>query len=553
MSAPDRRFDLVGVGSMVVDVLHRVPRLVEPDEKLLIEPLGGDNAVQHRVGGVVLNHLAWARVLGMRVAIFGKQADDEHGRFLRSGMARLGIEPHLDLDGSRSSFAEVYVTPDGERAIYMVRGATGELGADEIESRHRPWIEAARWVSTEISQLPLASVRRTLELAREAGARTALDLDVSLEEAIPALGSEADLRAALGLAGLIKASPRTLRGLMSGAGDPENAARELLQRFGAETVALTLGDEGAIICAEAKALRVPGLEVRSRDATGAGDAFLGALIAALDAGLDLRSATLLANAAGAACCEQIGAFPEDPEASRARVLELYEGTGGAPYVPRPSAPRADALEGFLEVAARETGRVCDELDRAAVRRAARMIREAEGRGGRVHVTGVGKPEHVARYAAALLSSTGTPATFLHGTESTHGSVGQMRPEDLLIAISNSGETEELLECVGLVRHFGARVVAVTREPRSSLGRSADLVLRVGVEDEGGPNGLAPRTSVLAELIALAALSVELEATHGFDREDFRRRHPAGTLGRPDGDSGGPTSSPDAPARSSRRG
>ena len=141
------------------------------------------------VGGVVLNHLGWARVLGLRTAIFGKQGDDPNGRFLRAGMERLGIAHRIDLGGSASSFAQVYVDPSGARAIYMARGATGEYTPDEVESQHRSVIGDAAVVTTEISQLPLATVKRVLELARAAGARTVVDLDVSLADAVPALGS----------------------------------------------------------------------------------------------------------------------------------------------------------------------------------------------------------------------------------------------------------------------------------------------------------------------------------------------------------------------------
>jgi len=190
----------------------------------------------------------------------------------------------------------------------------------------------------------------------------------------------------------------------------------------------------------------------------------------------------------------------------------------------------EALERFLGVAAREIQGVCSGADRSAISKASRLIREAEKREGRVHVTGVGKPEHVARYAAALLASTGTPATFLHGTEAAHGSVGQVRAGDVVIAISNSGETRELMACVHAVRSFGAQVVAVTGSSDSSLARVADVVLEARVSEEGGPLGLAPRASVLAELVLLAALSVQLQAAKGFRREDFHRRHPAGALG-----------------------
>ena len=147
------------------------------------------------------------------------------------------------------------------------------------------------------------------------------------------------------------------------------------------------------------------------------------------------------------------------------------------------------------------------------------------------MTGIGKPEHVARYAASLLSSTGTPATFLHATEVVHGGAGQIVAGDVVIAISNSGETAELRPAVEAIRRMGARVLAVTGQPGSWLARSADLVLDAGVAREGGELGLAPRASVAAEVLVLAALSSALEQAQGFTSADYHARHPAGELGK----------------------
>jgi arabinose-5-phosphate isomerase len=160
-----------------------------------------------------------------------------------------------------------------------------------------------------------------------------------------------------------------------------------------------------------------------------------------------------------------------------------------------------------------------------------LVRECCARGGRVHVTGVGKPEHVARYAASLLASTGTPATFLHATEAVHGSAGQVAAGDVVIAISNSGETAELRAAVECVRGMGARVIAVTGGADSWLARAADAALDAGVAREGGPLGLAPRASAAAEAVVLAALSAALERECGLTRAEYGRRHPAGRLGR----------------------
>ncbi len=160
-----------------------------------------------------------------------------------------------------------------------------------------------------------------------------------------------------------------------------------------------------------------------------------------------------------------------------------------------------------------------------------LIDGARANGGRVHVTGVGKPEHVARYGASLLSSVGTAAVFLHATEAMHGSAGQVVRGDVVIAISNSGETRELLAAVGAVKALGAELIAITGKPTSSLAKQAAVVLDAGVESEGGGLGLAPRASAAAELLVIAALSAALETGRSFTRADYHARHPAGALGK----------------------
>ena len=121
--------------------------------------------------------------------------------------------------------------------------------------------------------------------------------------------------------------------------------------------------------------------------------------------------------------------------------------------------------------------------------------------------------------------------FLHGTEATHGSVGQIRSGDVLVAISNSGETPELLATVAAAGGLGAKLLAVTSSAGSSLGRAAEVVLEAPVEHEGGPLGLAPRGSFLVAALVLQALSVELQAGADFDRSDYNLRHPGGALGK----------------------
>jgi len=538
------RLDVAGIGSMVVDRVHRAARILGPDEKGLLGDVAGAGPVRAYAGGVVLNHLAWAACLGLRAGIFGRQADDENGRFLRAAMDRLGIERDLVLEGSATSLAEIFVDAAGGRAIYMARGATAETTALHVRRDHAATIRRAARLSTEVSQLPLEAAREALAIARAAGIPTVVDLDVPPSDALRTLGAEAELEAVLRGADLLKPAKAAAHELAPAAGgDALALARALRERFGNGAVVVTDGAVGCAIASAAFEGRVRARPAKAVDGTGAGDAFLGGLLAALHHGLGLEAAAHLANACGAACVERLGAFPDDPAQARARVLELYEGPA-LRLAPLPAAPAVaavpassgaeEALAAF-DVALAELPRLRARLDAGAFERALALVREARAGGGRVHVTGVGKPEHLARYAASLLASTGTPATFLHGTEAVHGSAGQVVRGDVVVAISNSGETAELLAAVACVRRLGARVIAVTGVLASPLARAADAVLDAGVAREGGPLGLAPRASAAAELLVLAALAAALERECGLTRAEYNLRHPAGRLGALSGD------------------
>ena len=153
------------------------------------------------------------------------------------------------------------------------------------------------------------------------------------------------------------------------------------------------------------------------------------------------------------------------------------------------------------------------------------------RHGRVIVTGVGKSGHIGRKLAATLASTGTPAYFVHAAEAAHGDLGMITPEDVVIALSNSGSSEELLTIVPLVKRQGARLIAMTGKPDSPLAREADAHLDAGVAEEACPLNLAPTASTTAALALGDALSVTLLDARGFAAEDFARSHPGGALGR----------------------
>lgn len=151
--------------------------------------------------------------------------------------------------------------------------------------------------------------------------------------------------------------------------------------------------------------------------------------------------------------------------------------------------------------------------------------------GRVVVIGMGKSGHIGSKIAATLASTGTPAFFVHPAEASHGDLGMILPGDVVLALSNSGETGEVNLILPLLKRLGVKIVAMTGNPASTLARHADAHIDVSVDKEACPLGLAPTSSTTAALVMGDALAISLLESRGFTREDFARSHPAGRLGR----------------------
>jgi len=198
-----------------------------------------------------------------------------------------------------------------------------------------------------------------------------------------------------------------------------------------------------------------------------------------------------------------------------------------PVTENADAKALELAKRVLRIEAQAVAGLIDRLD-AGFPRAVALIRACHGR---VVVSGVGKSGHIARKIAATLASTGTPAYFVHAAEAAHGDLGMITRDDVLIALSNSGESEELLTIVPLVKRQGGRLVAITGNPASSLAREADAHLDAGVAEEACPLNLAPTASTTAALAMGDALAVALLDARNFNAEDFARSHPGGRLGR----------------------
>jgi arabinose-5-phosphate isomerase len=151
--------------------------------------------------------------------------------------------------------------------------------------------------------------------------------------------------------------------------------------------------------------------------------------------------------------------------------------------------------------------------------------------GRVVVSGMGKSGHIGGKIAATLASTGTPAFFMHPAEASHGDLGMITGQDVVIALSNSGESAEIVAIVPLIKRRGARLISMTGNPASTLAQAADIHLDAGVEQEACPLNLAPTASTTAALALGDALAVATLHARGFTADDFARTHPGGALGR----------------------
>ncbi|MBQ8803232.1 MAG: SIS domain-containing protein [Tyzzerella sp.] len=185
---------------------------------------------------------------------------------------------------------------------------------------------------------------------------------------------------------------------------------------------------------------------------------------------------------------------------------------------------------YLDTVKKDLTEYIEQMDLNEIEAAANLIIEAGKSGNRLHVSGIGKPGHIAGYISSLISSTGTPTYFLHGTEAVHGSCGQLTEGDIVIFISNSGETAEMKSTVLAIKNNGCKVIGVSGNRESWLAKESAVHLYAGVPKEGGPMNRAPRMSILAETLVLQTLSVYLQRYVNISPQGYVRRHPGGSLG-----------------------
>ena len=339
-----------GCGSNVVDVIFRTRALPKANEKGYFDPSVPVPEAEI-VGGVTLNHLAWARKFNVPTGLLALQGTDAHGVMIRDKLESMGVdntqiwvEPH-----HRTSLSHIILDKDGERAIIMAPGSTSDINKDVMKSQFSSLLQTSSIATTEISQLPLDAVEQLLV---DAAGLTMLDVDVPPSVAVtdanlgdletlhrccqqcdvlkPTMDAAAEL---LALAATDGASCDPVAAGVVLATDVQGVATQLLQAFNVGMVAVTDGANGSGLALQGlnETVHVPGFDgVAQIDATGAGDAYFGVLIAGIyhececqlptDAH-SLRTVGEMASASGAACCEVLGALPVDGVSDR-RVAEL---------------------------------------------------------------------------------------------------------------------------------------------------------------------------------------------------------------------------------------
>lgn len=192
-----------------------------------------------------------------------------------------------------------------------------------------------------------------------------------------------------------------------------------------------------------------------------------------------------------------------------------------------TSPVLQTAREVLEIEARAIRSMTRRLGRS-FEQAVQTLFDCEGR---VILTGMGKPGFIARKIAATMASTGTPSLYVHPAEAVHGDLGMIAEKDVLIAISQSGETEEIVRLLSTIKRIGVPLIAMTSNVKSTLAKNADIILDLGVDREACPLNLAPSASTTASLAMGDALALSLLKKRGFKQEDFARFHPGGSLGR----------------------
>ena len=510
---------LLVVGSLVMDMIVSTGRFPGAGETVI------GQSFRIAPGGKGANQAVQAARLGADVDLVGMVGADEFGESLRKTVANAGVDVRHVLTDPYTSSAVGNVQLEAEEKgtqnrICVVPGANMQLTPEDIQFLEDT-ISDYQMVILQL-EIPLQVNAYVAKIAKENGVPVMLncapyqelpeELLKNLEYLCPNEHEASDMAK-------IKVSDLETA---------EMAARKI-HEMGVSKVLITLGHRGALLFDGEKSIFQPAVpNVKAVDPTAAGDSFIGAFCTGICYGLSQKDALCFANQTAALTVAQMGAMPSLPD--KAAVLLELEHRYPSLWQQLKEENYTKEVNHYLRTVQQELSYTLKDVDEEGYMQAAQLIWDSQENGGRLHITGIGKPAHIANYAASLISSTGTPTYFLHGTEAVHGSCGQLKNGDVVICISNSGETVEMKATATAIRKNGCKVISLTGNPDSWLSRFADVSLVAGAKQEGGPLNRAPRISILAETIALQILSVILQAKRKITPQEYVQRHPGGALG-----------------------
>eukprot|EP00466_Bigelowiella_natans_P000222 jgi/Bigna1/125519/aug1.1_g227 len=580
-----RTVPVVGCGSNVVDVFFKVRSMPKPSTKVYFaDPCKAEEGKV--VGGVTLNHLAWASLMGAPTGLLALQGEDDYGKMIRKKMEDLGVSTRYLKKGPEyaTSVCHILLDSQGERAIIMAPASTGHINATAMKTHFAEALNAATIVTTEISQVPLSGVLQLLNLASSSShAATPLSmLDVDVPPSVAA--GEANLGSLNELLQCVKTEGASCCPKEAGVDisdmEIDDVAVLLKEAFGSRLVAVTDGKRGCGLAAERGgegsspspsessssstfSAQVGAYEgVHQVDSTGAGDAFFGGMVAGLyrlgrlpETEAELAELGAISSAAGAACVEVLGALP-DMDISPRRVVELAptvedwlqmsplsasgEGASGASFSAFSPSDESGTIAGSsglnslecdakslqsLATKAKEETQFTQSLDELCKR----IYEMEKNETGRVLITGIGKSGYVARRMAATLASLSIPSHFVHASEWGHGDFGNARKDDIVVMLSHSGNTEELVGVLHGISNRGIYTAVIVGNENSELSRGADVTLIASISEEE-TLGVVPSRSIISQEAVVNAIASEIVHRSRFSKEDFRMNHPGGSLG-----------------------
>ncbi|CAK4067970.1 unnamed protein product [Aphanomyces euteiches] len=542
-------FDVLSCGSSLVDIVSHVKQLPRSHATTFLHR---KKLVKEVVTGGALNHLAWCQTLGLQSGLLSFQGADKYGDMIRETLHahQINTDYVVQKEDFETTVSRTFVAPTGEQCSILSGGSMLELPQRAVEMFFSEPIQHAKCISTEIRHLPLASVEETLDLA--AHAIRFLDLatlpSIAVNDAD--LGDWETLERCISKSTVVKASLKSARELINdpAATSPEDIASRLSAKFHVPFVVLTDNVHGAVLSlfldggnAMVSTSSWPATS-SVVDTAGADDAFFSGLITGVhrwgvprDIDAAARIVTL-AGATRAACLETPGTLPADSSLNlvlkfapfdvpaKSRTMSSLDTIPFLRAVDGPNSSLSKDIDALLNLR-----RLFHNLDYATHFQAfvQRIIACRENR-NRVYTCGIGKSGIVARRFASTLSSLSVPSQWIHGSEWTHGELGNLIPGDVVILISNSGKTPELLHLPELFHKFEVDVMCLAGNDDSPLYNASDYKIYTPAKDCLFDS--VPARSIVAQEAVCNAVAESVVAINGIKRATFKRNHPGGAIG-----------------------